>query len=139
MDCSSPDSSVHGISQVRILQWVAISFSRGIFLIPWDQTYGIKPASPALAGDSLPLSYLRHPKYVSSCVFIAHNIPRMTFSTQSSVLCFFCIHVSWRAVHSSVWGSALCIWQLPCVAVVYLTSPLLLDIWVISSPLLLVL
>ena len=80
-----------------------------IFLIPWDQTYGIKPASPALAGDSLPLSYLRHPKYVSSCVFIAHNIPRMTFSTQSSVLCFFCIHVSWRAVHSSVWGSALCI------------------------------
>ena len=28
MDCSLPDSSVHGISQVRILEWVAISFSR---------------------------------------------------------------------------------------------------------------
>ena len=27
MDCSPPDSSVHGISQVRILVWVAISFS----------------------------------------------------------------------------------------------------------------
>ena len=25
MDCSSPDSSVHGILQTRILQWVAIS------------------------------------------------------------------------------------------------------------------
>ena len=31
MDCSQPDSSVHGILQARILQWVAISFSRGIF------------------------------------------------------------------------------------------------------------
>ena len=29
MDCSPPNSSVHGISQVRILEWVAISFSRG--------------------------------------------------------------------------------------------------------------
>ena len=29
MDCSLPGSSVHGISQVRILEWVTISFSRG--------------------------------------------------------------------------------------------------------------
>ena len=29
MDCSSPGSSAHGISQARILEWVAISFSRG--------------------------------------------------------------------------------------------------------------
>ena len=29
MDYSSPGSSVHGISQARILEWVAISFSRG--------------------------------------------------------------------------------------------------------------
>ena len=28
-DCSSPGSSVHGILQARILDWVAISFSRG--------------------------------------------------------------------------------------------------------------
>ena len=28
-DCSPPGSSVHGISQERILEWVAISFSRG--------------------------------------------------------------------------------------------------------------
>ena len=31
MDCSPPGSSVHGISQIRILEWVAISFSRGSF------------------------------------------------------------------------------------------------------------
>ena len=29
MDCSPLDSSFHGISQARILEWVAISFSRG--------------------------------------------------------------------------------------------------------------
>ena len=29
MDYSPPGSSAHGISQVRILEWVAISFSRG--------------------------------------------------------------------------------------------------------------
>ena len=34
MDCSSPGSSVHGILQARILEWAAISFSRGS---PWPR------------------------------------------------------------------------------------------------------
>ena len=29
MDCSPPGSSIHRISQVRLLEWVAVSFSRG--------------------------------------------------------------------------------------------------------------
>ena len=29
MDCSLPGSSVHGIFQVLVLDWIAISFSRG--------------------------------------------------------------------------------------------------------------
>ena len=29
MDCTPPGSSVHGIFQARILEWVAISYSRG--------------------------------------------------------------------------------------------------------------
>ena len=37
MDCSLPGSSVHGIFQARILEWVAISFSRGSSQ-PRDQT-----------------------------------------------------------------------------------------------------
>ena len=37
VDCSLPGSSVPGISQARILEWVAISFSRGSSL-PRDQT-----------------------------------------------------------------------------------------------------
>ena len=31
MDCSLPGSSVHGIFQARVLEWVAISFFRKIF------------------------------------------------------------------------------------------------------------
>ena len=48
VDCNHPGSSVHGISQARILEWVANSFSRGIF-----PTKVITPASlmsPTLAG-----------------------------------------------------------------------------------------
>ena len=37
MNCSPPGSSVHGILQARILEWAAISFSRGSFQ-PRDQT-----------------------------------------------------------------------------------------------------
>ena len=29
MDCTPPDTSVHGIIQARIVEWVAIFFSRG--------------------------------------------------------------------------------------------------------------
>ena len=44
---SPPGFSVHGIVQARILEWVAISFSRGSF----------RPRSPALQADALPLSH----------------------------------------------------------------------------------
>ena len=37
MDCSPPGSSVHGILQARILEWIAVSFS-GISSWPRDQT-----------------------------------------------------------------------------------------------------
>ena len=39
VDCSPPGSSVHGILQARILEWVAMPSSRGSFL-PRDQTCG---------------------------------------------------------------------------------------------------
>ena len=47
MDCSLPGSSVHGILQARILEWVAISFSRDL------PDPGIEPGSPALQADAL--------------------------------------------------------------------------------------
>ena len=44
IDHSPPGSSVHRIFQARILEWVAISYSRGL------PDPGIEPTSPALAG-----------------------------------------------------------------------------------------
>ena len=41
VDCSLPGSSVYGILQARILEWVTISFSRGIF-----PTQGSNPGLP---------------------------------------------------------------------------------------------
>ena len=47
MDYNQPDSSVHGISQARILEWVA-------FPSPGDlPNPGIEHGSPALQADSL--------------------------------------------------------------------------------------
>ena len=54
--CSPPGSSVHGILQARILEWVAISFSRGSSQ-PRDQTQGLLH----LLADSLPLSHQGSP------------------------------------------------------------------------------
>ena len=48
MDCSLPGSSVRGILQARILEWVAIPFSKDL------SDPRIKPRSPALQADSLP-------------------------------------------------------------------------------------
>ena len=48
VDCSPPGSSVHGILQARILEWVAISFSRGYLPDP-----GLEPRSPTLQADAL--------------------------------------------------------------------------------------
>ena len=47
MDCSLPGSCVHGISQARILEWVAIP-SPGNLPDP-----GSEPGSPALEADAL--------------------------------------------------------------------------------------
>ena len=41
-------SSVHGILQARILEWVAVPFSRGS-----SRPRGTKPWSPAMQADSL--------------------------------------------------------------------------------------
>ena len=47
MDSSPPGSSVHGILPARILEWVAISFSRG------SSNPGIEPRYPRLQADAL--------------------------------------------------------------------------------------
>ena len=58
MDCSLPGSSVHGISQARIVERVAIS-SPGDLPNP-----GIQPMSSVLQADSSPLSHLGSPSLI---------------------------------------------------------------------------
>ena len=53
MDYSPPGSSVHGISQTRVLEWVAISFPRGSSQ-PRDRTMHLLHWQT----NSLPLSHL---------------------------------------------------------------------------------
>ena len=71
IDCSPPDSSVHSVFQARILEWVAISFSRGSSqgkIIP-----GIKLASPALAGEF----FITEP---SGKPYVYHHIVQLKFA-----------------------------------------------------------
>ena len=79
MDCSLPSFSVHGVFQARILEWVAISFSRGssqpsqgsnpclLHLLHWQE-------------NSLPLSYL------GSCKNQIMRVPWTARRSNSSIL-----------------------------------------------------
>ena len=80
MDCSPPGSSVHGILQPKVPEEFSSQgchfLLQGIF-----PDSGIKLVSPALAGDSLPLSYLGSP--------VSPLVPYNSFSgiPQCSELC----------------------------------------------------
>ena len=63
MDCSPPGSSVHGISQARILEWVAISFSSRSSWLK-DQTASL--VSSALAGGFFTTGPPGKPLYTST-------------------------------------------------------------------------
>ena len=49
MHCSLPHSSILGISQARVLEWVAFPSPEGL------PDPGIEPGSPTLQADSLPI------------------------------------------------------------------------------------
>ena len=75
MDCSPPGSSVHGILQARILEWVAMPFSRDL------PNPGIEPVSlvcPALQADSLPLVPSGRP-------LVVKNLPAMQETQETQV------------------------------------------------------
>ena len=49
-DCSPPGSSIHGISQATILEWIDISLSRDL---PDPEIEPMSPVSPSFQVDSL--------------------------------------------------------------------------------------
>jgi len=61
MDCSRLGSSVHGILQARILEWVAMPLT-GNLPDPGIET--VSPAAPALAGRFFTTEPLGKPQYM---------------------------------------------------------------------------
>ena len=80
---SLPGSSVHVIFQARVLEWVAISFSR-VSSRPRDGTW-----SPALQADTV----LSEPPGKSKNTEVGcHALPQGIFPTQGSNLHFLLLH-----------------------------------------------
>jgi len=75
MDYSLPGSSVHGIFQARILEWVAVSFSRG-FVLTQESNQCVLQLLHWQA-DSLPLSHLGGPPFASSLVIFGNPTPQI--------------------------------------------------------------
>ena len=87
MDCSLPGSSLHGILQARVLEWVAISFSRGssrprdwtwVFCIPGRcfNLWAIREAQPLRSCKSILFINLfpTSPIYTHLCVCVFYGL-----------------------------------------------------------------
>ena len=91
MDCSSPGSSVHGISQAGILEWVSISFSRGSSR-PRDRTQ-----VSCIAGRLYRLSHQGSPRMIFITIIFSIIITVIIISAS--------LHVGKGSLTS--WGSLL--------------------------------
>ena len=69
MDCSLPGSSLHGILQARILEWAAISFSRG------SSRLGDRSRVPCIAGRCFNLWATREVQDNNSVLPLLQNLP----------------------------------------------------------------
>ena len=100
MDCSLSGSSVHGILQARILEWVACP-------APGDlPNPGIEPRFPALQVDSLPSEPPGKPKNTGVCSL---SLLQRIFQTEESN--WSLLHFRWILYQQSYQGSL--IWGFP--------------------------
>ena len=120
MDCSPPGSSVHGILQARILDWLAISFSRGSSRpSDWTQV-------SCIAGDTLPLSHQGSPIYIHTHTHTHTHTHNYTQISTWGVLSF--ILTSWSIIYWSI---------LPYILTCLLLTQMMSEKWkeFINSPL----
>ena len=97
IDCSPPGSSVHGNLLARILEWVAISYSRGSSQ-PKDRTHSL--ASSALAGGFFILSAAweaQNPRWVSLTVVGTGSITQQVTVVKRTMRCCWLL-----SAHSSM-------------------------------------
>ena len=99
VDCNLPGSSVHGILQARILEWVAISFSRWSSW-PRDWTWVSR-----LAGRPFNLWATREAPFVTLTYHISKRISPLDDGMRAGVLCFVC-----SANILAVWLSVVVCW-----------------------------
>ena len=74
MDCKLPGSSVHGILQARLLEWVATSFYRGSSW-PRDQTWVFRTAGRLFtAWATSEALYVNETSNKKNCLFETENL-----------------------------------------------------------------
>ena len=104
MDCSPPDSSVHGILQAKILEWVAMPSLRG------SSQPRIEPMSPPLQADSLLSEPPGKPKNTGvGSLYLLQGI----FTTQK--LNWGHLHFRWILYHLSYQGSPITSYLTPII------------------------
>ena len=121
MDCGPPDSSVLGISQARILEWVAISFSQ-----PRDlPDPGINPHLLHWQADSLLLSHqgnivIKFSSVAQSCLTLCYcmdwSMPGLPVHHQTPRVYSNSCPLSWwchPAISSSVIPLSFCLQSFP--------------------------
>ena len=95
MDCSLPGSSIHGILQARILEWVSCSLSRGS---SWS-----KDQNPGLSHCRWILSHLSHQRSPRILEWVAYPFSRGSSRTSKRIM-VSCIagrfFTSWATLHS---------------------------------------
>ena len=87
--CDTMGYSVHGILQARVLEWVALPFSRDL------PNPGVEPKSPTLQADSLPAEPAGKPSIdgtKSKIVGVATGLLGLSLIS-SSMLCTVCLEI----------------------------------------------
>ena len=97
VDCSLPGSSLHGILQARVLEWVAISFSRGSSQ-PRDWT-----RVSCIAGRCFNLWATRTAKKVSPTAFLVFS-PAMQHLSKEMLQSFLSCVLTFTFTYSFPWG-----------------------------------
>ena len=116
MNCSLTGSSVHGISQADILEWIAISFSR---LSSWPRVWAhiswngrwvlYHWATREALPDTYPqdkVIFLSHVQFFVIPLTTAHQVP-LSFTTSSSLLKFMFIESVMLSNHLILCGPLL--------------------------------
>ena len=99
MDYNLPGSSIHGIFQARVLEWVAMAFSRD------HSNPGIEPRSPTWQVDSLPSESPGKPCHCRHILLLFEPLEKPTLEVQfSSVQSLGCVRLfvtPWTAAHQA--------------------------------------